>query len=81
MSRKIIQIEINKEMSFVECWYEGSVFYGEEEHKFWLVHPQNKDRNNQEYEVEIRWFFAKVPREVRALRSQIIEGFKQTLEQ
>jgi hypothetical protein len=74
-----IIIEIDKEPSFTEVWYEGSVFYGEDEHKFWLVHPQNKDRNEQDYEIEVRWFFAKVPREIRAMRDQIIEAFKQTL--
>jgi len=30
-------------------------------------------------ELEVRWFFSKVPREVRALYPQIIEAFKQTL--
>jgi hypothetical protein len=30
-------------------------------------------------QLEIRWFFSRVPREVRALYPRIIEAFKQTL--
>jgi hypothetical protein len=43
------------------------------------VHPQGLDVNGHHYEIEIRWFFSRVPREVRALYPQIIEAFKQTL--
>jgi hypothetical protein len=76
---KIIKIEINKQMSFSENWFEGAVTHNGTEHKFWLIHPQGVDPNGYEYEVEVRWFFQRVPREVRAMVPQIIESFKQKI--
>jgi hypothetical protein len=73
------QIVINKEPSFTEIWHEGYVEHNGEQHKFWLIHPQGVDPNGYEYEIDVRWFFQRVPREVRALHPQIIEAFKQTL--
>ena len=73
------QIVINKEPSFTEIWREGYVTHKDIVHYFWLIHPQNKDANSEEYECEVRWFFSKVPKEVRALYPQIINSFKQTL--
>ena len=73
------QITINKEPSFTEIWREGSVTHDDIEHKFWLIHPQGVDPNGHEYEIDVRWFFQRVPREIRALYPQIIEAFKQTL--
>lgn len=73
------KIVINKTPSFVEVWHEGYVEYKDEEHNFWLIQPQQKDPNGLDYEIEVRWFFQKVPREVRAMSPQIIEAFKQTL--
>lgn len=78
MEKQII-VEINKEPSFTEIWYEGSVMYEGEKHQFWLIHPLQTDVNGAHYEVDVRWFFARVPREVRAMIPQIIESFKQTL--
>jgi hypothetical protein len=77
MNNETLTVEINKDMSFVECWYEGKIQYNEEAHKFWLIHPQGKDPNGNEYEVDIRWFFQRVPREVRAMVPYIIDAFKQ----
>jgi len=80
MSDQINQIIINKEPSFYEIWYEGYVT-NDVGHKyyFWLVYPQHLDKNDNPYEPEVRWFFSRVPREVRGLQSKIIEAFKQTL--
>ena len=72
-------ITINKEPSFYEIFHEGHVEHEGKYHHFWLVHPQGLDVNGYNYEIEIRWFFSKVPREIRALYPQIIEAFKQTL--
>ena len=72
-----LKVSINKEPSFTEVWYEGSVEYNKMEHKFWLIHPQGKDPNGNEYEVDVRWFFQRVPREIRAMVSYIIDAFKQ----
>jgi len=69
-------ISINKKPSFTEIWYEGEVIFEDIIHKFWLVHPQGVDPHGNEYEVDIRWFFQRVPREVRAMVPQIIEAFK-----
>ncbi len=76
---QMLKIEINKTPSFTEIWYEGKIQYNNEEHKFWLLHPKGLDVNGNEYEIDIRWFFQRVPREVRAMVPQIIEAFKQTL--
>jgi hypothetical protein len=34
---------------------------------------------HKEYEIEVRWFFQRVPREVRAMYPLIINAFKQKL--
>lgn len=70
------RIEINKEPSFYEIWHEGKVLHEGKEHLFWLIHPKGVDINGNEYELDVRWFFQRVPREVRALIPQIIEAFK-----
>jgi hypothetical protein len=70
------QIVINKEPSFYEIWHEGYVEHEGVKHNFWLIHPKGKDLNGNEYEIDVRWFFQRVPREVRALIPQIIEAFK-----
>jgi hypothetical protein len=79
MSNEKVKIEINKDVSFVEHWHEGKVEYNGEEHKFWLIHPKGLDPHGYEYELDVRWFFQRVPREIRAMAPQIIEAFKQTL--
>ena len=72
-------ITINKEPAFNEIHYEGHVEHEGKYHYFWLVYHQGLDVNGHGYEIEIRWFFSRVPREIRALYPQIIEAFKQTL--
>ena len=72
-----VEISISKTPAFTEIWYEGHVLYEGEEHKFWLIKPQNKDRSGEEYECEVRWFFNRVPRYVRALYPLIIKAFKE----
>lgn len=73
------KIVINKQPSFTEIWYEGYIEHEENEHKFWLIHPQGVDSHGNEYEVDVRWFFQRVPREVRAMVPYIIEAFKQNM--
>lgn len=74
------QIEINKTPSFSEIWYEGKVIQEDgKEYKFWLIHPQGKDEDDAEYACEIRWFFVRIPKEVRVMYPYIIESFLQTL--
>ncbi len=79
MENEHVQISINKEPSFTEIWYEGSVEYNGETHQFWLIHPKGVDPHGNEYELDVRWFFQRVPREVRAMHPLIINAFKQTL--
>ena len=76
MENKPNQIEINKEPSFYEIWHKGKVTHEGKEHLFWLIHPKRVDINGNEYEIDVRWFFARVPREVRSLIPQIIDAFK-----
>lgn len=73
------KIVINKEPSFTEIWHEGHIEYNGEQHKFWLIHPNGLDPHGYEYELDVRWFFQRVPREIRAMAPKIIEAFKQTL--
>jgi len=49
-----------------------------ERHYFWLINPNGVDPRGNEYAPEVRWFFARVPREVRVMYNSIIEAFKQT---
>jgi len=72
-----VTISINKEPSFTEIWYEGHVEYNGEKHQFWLIHPQGVDPHGNEYEVDVRWFFQRVPREIRGMLPYIIDAFKQ----
>jgi hypothetical protein len=76
MGTNNLKISINKECSFTEVWYEGYVEYNNEIYQFWLLHPQGVDARGNEYEVEVRWFFQRVPREVRAMQPYIIDAFK-----
>lgn len=72
-----LKIEINKDVSFVEHWYEGKIEYDNQEYLFWLIHPKGVDPNGNEYEIDVRWFFQRVPREIRAMVPYIIDAFKQ----
>jgi hypothetical protein len=74
-------IVINKEPSFVEIWHEGFIEHEGKKYSFWLIHPQGVDSEGREYDMEVRWFFQRVPREVRAMYPLIINAFKQTIEQ
>lgn len=77
MENEQVQISINRTPSFTEIWYEGFVELNEEKHYFWLIHPQGTDLNGNEYEVDVRWFFQRVPRQVRGMLPYIIDAFKQ----
>jgi hypothetical protein len=79
MNDQINTISINKTPSFTEIWYEGQVESGLDIHQFWLIHPQGIDPNGNAYSCEVRWFYQRIPMEVRAMTSQIIDAFKQTL--
>lgn len=72
-------ITINKTPSFNEIWHEGHVEHEGKFHYFWLIHPQGLDPNGEAYSCEVRWFFQKVPKQVRDLYPIIIESFMQTL--
>ncbi len=75
--KKMVEINIAKESSFIEIWYEGFVKFDGKEHRFWLVLPKTDDDKGEPYEIDVRWFFQRVPREVRAMAPNIIENFKQ----
>jgi hypothetical protein len=76
-SEEQIVVSINKQPSFTEIWHEGFVMYNETEYMFWLINPRGLDDQGREYEMEIRWFFKQVPREIRAMSEQIIKDFKE----
>ena len=78
ISEEVNQIIINREPSFTEVWHEGYIESKGERHYFWLIDPQGVDPRGNEYAPEVRWFFARVPREVRVMYNSIIEAFKQT---
>lgn len=77
MESEHIQISINRTPSFTEIWHEGFVESNGEQHKFWLIHPQGVDPYGNEYELDVRWFFQRVPRQIRAMVPYIIDSFKQ----
>ena len=72
-------ITINKTPSFTEIWHEGHVEHEGKYHYFWLIRPQGVDDKGEAYSCEVRWFFQKVPKQVRDLYPIIIESFMQTL--
>lgn len=74
---KELEVSINRTPSFNEIWYEGHVIYEGEKHQFWLIHPQGVDPHGNEYEIDVRWFFQRVPREVRGMVPYVIDAFKQ----
>jgi hypothetical protein len=69
---KEVSIAVEKEPSFVETWYEGFVEYEGEKYKFWIIDPEGSD-----YEIECRFFFKTIPREVRMMYNSIISTYKQ----
>jgi len=77
MEEQQLKVSINRDPSFTEICYEGSVELNGAEHKFWIIYPQGVDPHGNEYEVDVRWFFQRVPREVRAMVPYIIDAFKQ----
>ena len=75
MEEKQATVSINKNSSFTEIWYEGSVEFNGKTHSFWLVNPRGLDEQGREYEVEVRWWFKRVPSEVRGMHEQIVEAY------
>ncbi len=73
---KNVVVTINRQPSFTEIWYEGSVTYEGKDYNFWLINPRGLDNQGREYEMEVRWWFKQVPREIRAMGDQIIKDFK-----
>lgn len=71
MEEKKLEINLNKQPTFQELWYEGSVEYEGTFHRFWLVCPMGKD----DFEPEVKWFFKSVPKEVRAMYKEIINMY------
>lgn len=71
-------ISININSSFTEIWYEGSVEFNNREYSFWLVNPRGLDEDGREYEIEVRWWFKRVPMEVRRMHDEIIEVFNKS---
>ncbi len=71
-----VVVSINRQPSFTEIWYEGSVTYEGKDYNFWLINPRGLDDQGREYEMEVRWWFKQVPREIRAMSDTIIKDFK-----
>ena len=76
MSEKQVKVSINRQPSFTEIWYEGSVEYDDRTFMFWLINPRGFDEQGREYEMEVRGWFKQVPMEVRKMSEQIINDFK-----
>ena len=75
-NKEMITVSINKTPSFTEIWYEGSVTYNDKDYSFWLINPRGLDEQGREYDMEVRWWFKQVPREIRAMSETIINDFK-----
>lgn len=67
---KQLEVKLNKQPAFTETWYEGAVVFEEVTHQFWLIDPDHSD-----YEPEVRWFFNKVPKEVRGMSTKIVDFY------
>lgn len=78
MSQENVTVSINRQPSFTEIWYEGSVNFQGKDYNFWLINPRGLDDQGREYEMEIRWWFKQVPREIRAMSETIIKDFKES---
>ena len=77
MNQESVTVSINRQPSFTEIWYEGSVNFQGKDYNFWLINPRGLDDQGREYEMEIRWWFKQVPREIRAMSETIIKDFKE----
>ena len=77
MSNESVTVTINRQPSFTEIWYEGSVNFQGKDYNFWLINPRGLDDQGREYEMEIRWWFKQVPKEIRAMSETIIKDFKE----
>ena len=77
MENNVMTVTINRQPSFTEIWYEGSVTYENKEYNFWLINPRGLDDQGREYEMEVRCWFKQVPKEIRAMSEQIIKDFKE----
>lgn len=75
MEEKQAIVSINKNSSFTEIFYEGFVEFNNREYNFWLVNPRGLDEQGREYEIEVRWWFKRVPSEVRGMHDQIVEAY------
>ena len=71
MIQQTMELSVDRKPSFIETWYEGSITFNGEDHRFWIVDPEGSD-----YEMDIRWFNRAVPKEVRAMHNIIIQTFK-----
>ena len=76
-NEKNVVVTIDRQPSFTEIWYEGSVTYEGMDYNFWLINPRGLDNQGREYEMEVRWWFKQVPREIRSMSEQIIKDFKE----
>lgn len=65
-----VTIAVEKTPAFTETWYEGYVELDGVKHAFWIIDPVGG-----EYEVEVRWFFKNIPKEVRALYNNIVNAY------
>jgi hypothetical protein len=77
MENNVMMVKINRQPSFTEIWYEGTVTYDNKEYNFWLINPRGKDEQGREYEMEVRWWFKQVPVEIRKMSETIINDFKE----
>ena len=48
MEEKQAIVSINKNSSFTEVWYEGSVEFNGKTHNFWLIDPRGFDEQGRE---------------------------------
>lgn len=71
------RIIITKKPVTIVTWYNGFVQDGGERHQFWLIDRWEAD-NGIPSNIELSWFFKRVPQSVRYMEAEIIKKFKES---
>ncbi len=75
------EIYIDTDSCYSDTYYKGHVELYTSSCPFWLIHTEGRLIEDEDEHFRIQWWLKSVPREVRDMESDIIEQFKQSLNQ